>query len=219
MTQNRVVQLFKNELDYRYLGSLHDQNNKNLREQDLKVWLRKRGISDSLIQKAFRQLDAASALGEGRKLYYANKDVYELLRYGVKDKEGQGEQKQTVWLIDWQNPEENDFAIAEEVSVQGEYKKRPDVVLYVNGIALGVIELKRSTVGLTEGIRQNLDNQDKKFIRDFFTTMQLVMAGSDSQGLRYGTIETPEKYYLEWKEEVENPYAPEIGFTSEFDVQ
>lgn len=212
VTQDRVVQLFKNDLGYRYLGNLHDLNNKNIREQDLKAWLKKRGISDVLIQKAFRQLDIASALGEGRKLYYANKDVYELLRYGVKDKEGQGEQKQTVWLIDWQNPEENDFAIAEEVSVQGEYKKRPDVVLYVNGIALGVIELKRSTVSLTEGIRQNLDNQDKKFIRDFFTTMQLVMAGNDSQGLRYGTIETPEKYYLEWKEELENPYAHKLDF-------
>jgi type I restriction enzyme, R subunit len=140
VTQDRVVQLFKNDLGYRYLGNLHDLNNKNIREQDLKAWLKKRGISGVLIQKAFRQIDAASALGEGRKLYYANKDVYRLLRYGVKDKEGAGEQNQTIWLIDWQNPEANDFAVAEEVSVQGEYKKRPDVVLYVNGIALGVIE-------------------------------------------------------------------------------
>ncbi|MCM1957819.1 HsdR family type I site-specific deoxyribonuclease [Acinetobacter modestus] len=212
VTQNRIVQLFKNELDYRYLGDLHEENNKNIREHDLKAWLKKRGISDVLIQKAFRQLDTASALGEGRKLYYANKDVYQLLRYGIKDKEGAGEQNQTVWLIDWQNPEDNDFAIAEEVSIQGEHKKRPDVVLYVNGIALGVIELKRSTVGLTEGIRQNLDNQKKDFIRDFFTTMQLVMAGNDSQGLRYGTIETPEKYYLEWKEEAENTYVHKLDF-------
>ena len=212
VTQDRVVQLFKNDLGYRYLGNLHDLNNKNIREQDLKAWLKKRGISDVLIQKAFRQLDIASAMGEGRKLYYANKDVYRLLRYGVKDKEGAGEQNQTIWLIDWHNPEANDFAIAEEVSVQGEYKKRPDVVLYVNGIALGVIELKRSTVGLTEGIRQNLDNQKKDFIRDFFTTMQLVMAGNDTQGLRYGTIETAEKYYLEWKEELENPYSNKLDF-------
>lgn len=212
VTQDRVVQLFKNDLGYRYLGNLHDLNNKNIREQDLKRWLKGRGVSDVLIQKAFRQIDAASALGEGRKLYYANKDVYRLLRYGVKDKEGAGEQNQTIWLIDWQNPEANDFAIAEEVSVQGEYKKRPDVVLYVNGIALGVIELKRSTVGLTEGIRQNLDNQKKDFIRDFFTTMQLVMAGNDTQGLRYGTIETAEKYYLEWKEELENPYSNKLDF-------
>ncbi|ENX63733.1 MULTISPECIES: type I restriction endonuclease subunit R [Acinetobacter] len=212
ITQNRVIQLFKNDLGYRYLGDLHDQNNKNIREEDLKKWLKGRGVHDVLIQKAFRRLDAASALGEGRKLYYANKDVYELLRYGVKDREGAGEQKQTVWLIDWQNPEANDFAVAEEVSVQGEYKKRPDVVLYVNGIALGVIELKRSTVNLTEGIRQNLDNQKKDFIRDFFTTMQLVMAGNDTQGLRYGTIETPEKYYLEWKEETETPHLHNLDF-------
>ena len=87
------------------------------------------------------------------------------------------------------------------MSVKGENKKRPDIVLYVNGIALGVIELKRSSVSVSEGIRQNLDNQKKDFIRNFFTTMQLVMAGNDTQGLRYGTIETPEKHYLDWKEE------------------
>ena len=45
------------------------------------------------------------------------------------------------WLIDWHNIEANDFAIAEEVYIAGENKKRPDIVLYVNGIALGVIEL------------------------------------------------------------------------------
>jgi type I restriction enzyme R subunit len=117
-----------------------------------------------------------------------------------------------VWLIDWKNPEANDFAIAEEVSIKGENKKCPDIVLYVNGIALGVIELKRSSVSVSEGIRQNLDNQKKDFIRNFFTTMQLVMAGNDTQGLRYGTIETPEKYYLEWKEEIENGYSHKLDF-------
>ena len=51
---------------------------------------------------------------------------------------------ETVWLIDWSNPDANHFVVAEEVSIKGEHNKRPDVVLYVNGIALGVIELKRS---------------------------------------------------------------------------
>lgn len=106
-----------------------------------------------------------------------------------------------------ENPEANDFAIAEEVTYNGENKKRPDLVLYVNGIALGVIELKRSTVSVSEGIRQNLDNQQKAFIRNFFTTIQLVMAGNDLEGLRYGVIETPEKYYLQWKEAAESPHA------------
>lgn len=212
-TQNRIVQFFQTELGYRYLGDWRDRDhNKNIEVDMLTAWLKKRGVSAALITRAIRQLDAAAALGEGKKLYYANKDVYRLLRYGVKDKAGAGEQNQTVWLIDWQNPTANDFAIAEEVSIKGEYKKRPDIVLYVNGIALCVIELKRSSVSVSEGIRQNLDNQRKDFIRNFFTTMQLVMAGNDTQGLRYGTIETPEKYYLEWKEDVANPYAHQLDF-------
>ena len=213
ITQNRIVQFFQQELDYRYLGNLQDEpNNKNIEVDILTAWLQKRGVSDTLIARVIRQLDTAAALGEGKKLYYANKDVYQLLRYGVKDKEGAGELNQTVWLIDWKHPEENDFAIAEEVSIKGENKKRPDIVLYVNGIAMGVIELKRSSVGVSEGIRQNLDNQKKDFIRNFFTTMQLVMAGNDTQGLRYGTIETAEKYYLEWKEDVANPYEHKLDF-------
>lgn len=127
----------------------------------------------------------------------------------MKVRHGQGENTKTVWLIDWDKPFNNDFAIAEEVSVKGENTKRPDIVLYVNGIALGVIELKRSSVSVTEGIRQNLDNQKKTFIRDFFSTMQLLMAGNDTEGLRYGTVETFEKHYYGWKEE--NPaYDPDV---------
>ena len=213
ITQNRIVQFFQQELNYRYLGNLQDEpNNKNIEVDILTAWLKKRGVSDTLIARVIRQLDTAAALGEGKKLYYANKEVYQLLRYGVKDKEGAGELNQTVWLVDWKHPEANDFAIAEEVSIKGENKKRPDIVLYVNGIAMGVIELKRSSVGVSEGIRQNLDNQKKDFIRNFFTTMQLVMAGNDTQGLRYGTIETAEKYYLEWKEDVANPYEHKLDF-------
>ena len=144
-TQNRIVQFFQTDLGYRYLGDWQDRaNNKNIEVDILVNWLKKRGVSEALINRAIRQLDTAAALGEGKKLYYANKEVYRLLRYGVKDKEGAGHLNETVWLIDWKNPEANDIAIAEEVSIKGENKKRPDIVLYVNGIALGVIELKRS---------------------------------------------------------------------------
>ena len=128
-----------------------------------------------------------------------------MLRYGVKVKTGVGEQTQTVWLVDWKHPDANHFALAEEVTVKAAdssaHEKRPDIVLYVNGIALGVLELKRSTISVAEGIRQNLDNQKKIFIEPFFSTMQLVMAGNDTEGMRYGSIQTPEKYYLAWKEE------------------
>jgi len=200
-TQNRIIKFFKEQLEYDYLGDWeYRESNSNIEKSLLTKWLKHRGTSDTLINRTLRQLDTAAALGEGKKLYDANKEVYRLLRYGVKDKEGAGEQNRTVWLIDWKNPEANHFAIAEEVTIKGELKKRPDIVIYVNGIALGVIELKRSSVSVSEGIRQNLDNQKKAFIRNFFTTMQLVLAANDSQGVRYGTIETSEKYYLEWKE-------------------
>ncbi|MGP0945481.1 type I restriction endonuclease subunit R [Serratia sp. CY74737] len=212
-TQQRLIQFFVKDLGYRYLRrSAGYAGDSNIDTDILSAWLKRRGVSDTLITRVLRQLDSAAALGEGKKLYYANKEVYRLLRYGVKEKEGAGEQNQTVWLIDWANPEANDFAIADEVTVKGEYSKRPDLVLYVNGIALGVIELKRSSVHVSEGIRQNLDNQKKTFIRNFFTTMQLVMAGNDTQGLRYGTIETPEKYYLEWKEEHTDAYTHKLDF-------
>ncbi len=90
------------------------------------------------------------------------------------------------------------------MSMVGQIERRTQarvVVLYVNGIALGALELKRSTVSVAEGIRQNLDNQKKEFIQPFFSTLQWVMAGNDTEGLRYATIETPEKYYLKWVED------------------
>jgi type I restriction enzyme, R subunit len=204
-TQNRIVKLFQEELDYTYLGDWSDRgNNKSVEVEYLTKYLKSKGVNQSLITKTLRELDQASVMGDGRKLYEANKDIYALLRYGAKVKEDVSSNTKTIWLIDWKNPEENDFYIAEEVSIKGENKKRPDIVLYVNGIALGVIELKRASVSVAEGIRQNLDNQKKSFIREFFTTMQLVMAGNDTEGLRFGTIETPEKYYLTWKEENPN---------------
>ena len=74
-------------------------------------------------------------------------------------------------------------------------------MLYINGIAVGVIELKNSYVSIGDGIRQLLSNQQREFNEWFFTTVQLVFAGNDSEGLRYGTIGTPEKYFLKWKED------------------
>jgi len=152
------------------------------------------------LARSVRAGSARTIVGGRRNLYDANEAVYNLLRYGVKIQPDIGAQYETVWLIDWENPESNHFAIAEEVTIKGEHTKRPDIVLYVNGIALGVLELKRSRVAVSEGIRQNLDNQQNLFIRDFFATVQLVLAGNETEGLRYGVIETPEKYTMTWKE-------------------
>ncbi len=199
VTQKRIVKLFTDQLGYTYLGNWREKENGNIETERLKQFLQKRGYSDKLIERALRELKKAAS--EDGDFYEANKAVYSLLRYGVKVKEDVDKQNQTVWLINWKEIEENDFAIAEEVTVRGESTKRPDLVLYLNGIAIGVIELKRSTTDLAEGIRQNLKNQQKGCIGSFFTTMQLVMAGNDTQGLRYGMIGTKEKYYLEWNEE------------------
>ena len=77
-----------------------------------------------------------------------------MLRYGVKVREDIGENYKTIHLIDWEDIENNEFFYAEEVTVKGEKDKRPDIVLYVNGIALVVFELKRASISVTEGIRQ-----------------------------------------------------------------
>ena len=206
--QDRVVGLFRDQLDYDYLGNWeYREGNSNI-ETDLLVQnLKARGYDDNLITRTLDQLGKAASVGAGHDLYEANRDVYQLLRYGVKVKPGVGEQTETVWLIDWAHPDANHFVVVEEVTVLGQHTKRPDVVLYVNGIALATIELKRSKVSVTEGIRQTIGNQKAEFIRPFFSTVQFVFAGNDVEGLRYGVIDTPEKYWLEWKEpsEVADP--------------
>ena len=206
-TQARVVQLFQDQLGYDYLGNWIDRaGNANIEPDLLRPFLEAKGYAPVLITKAIAHLTKV-ATDQSRSLYDINRDVYDLLRYGVKVKADVGEQTQTVWLIDWKTPGANHFAIAEEVAVKAAtsdgktFGKRPDVVIYVNGIALGVLELKRSTVSVSEGIRQNLDNQKPMFIQRFFTTLQLIMAGNDTEGLRYGVIETKEKYWLAWREE------------------
>jgi type I restriction enzyme R subunit len=208
-TQERVVRLFRDNLGYDYLGNWIDRvGNRNIDADLLTAFLVKQGVDAALISRARHLLDKAAG-DTSKSIYDRNKAVYELLRYGVKVKPEVGENTQTVWLIDWKHPLNNHFGIAEEVAIKAAdtsanvkgYDKRPDVVLYVNGIALAVLELKRSTVSVAEGIRQNLDNQKPIFIQHFFSTMQLVMAGNDTEGLRYGSIQTPEKYYLTWKED------------------
>jgi type I restriction enzyme R subunit len=203
-TQNRVVRLFRQQLKYDYLGNWEARvGNSNIEEDDLRLFLKKQGYSVVLIERALFEVNKAAG-DQTKALYNVNKDVYGLLRYGVKVRPEVGENNVTVWLIDWQHPERNHFAIAEEVTVVGEHTKRPDLVIYVNGIALGVLELKRSIVSVSEGIRQNLSNQQPDSIQRFFSTIQFVMAGNDTEGLRYGAIETPEKYTLTWKEEGES---------------
>ncbi len=199
-TQNRVIALFRDELGYRYLGDKTDSDNSNIEEELLSTWLSKCGYTPAQISRALDTLHR-EADNHSRNLYSNNQAIYNLLRYGVPVKIEAGKVTETVHLINWQKPEKNDFAIAEEVTLKGNHERRPDLVLYVNGIAIAVLELKNSRVSIGDGIRQLLSNQQPEFNEWFFSTVQIVFAGNDSEGLRYGTIGTPEKYFLKWKED------------------
>ena len=200
-TQDRVLKLFQEELGYQYLGNWIDrENNSNVEEYYLSSYLTRNGYSPAQITMALHQL-RTEATNHSRSLYDNNKAVYGLLRYGIPIKTEAGAITETVHLIDWKNPGKNDFAIAEEVTLQGSHDRRPDLVLYVNGIAIGVLELKRSDISIGDGIRQSLSNQQPEFHAWFFSTIQFIFAGNDTEGLRYGTIGTPEKYFLTWKED------------------
>lgn len=227
VTQNRVVKLFREKLGYTYLGDLEDElDNSNIEVEELRHYLlgselpldRTKPLTNDMkegsmtrylgfkryttdqINKAIDTLQA-TADNYTQDLYYNNKDVYQLLRYGISVKTEVGENTETLHLIDWKQPFNNHFYIAEEVTVYGNKQKRPDVVLYVNGIAIGVLELKNSRVSIGDGIRQSLNNQEPEFISQFFSTVQFVFAGNDSEGLKYGTIGTQEKFFLKWKED------------------
>ena len=117
-TQGRVVQLFQDQLGYDYLGNWTDRaGNANIEPAYLRPYLEAKGYAPALITKAIAHLTRV-ATDQSRSLYDINRSVYDLLRYGVKVKADVGEQTQTVWLIDWKDPEANHFAIAEEVAIK-----------------------------------------------------------------------------------------------------
>ena len=200
-TQNRVIALLRDELGYRYLDDWSDRDrNSNIEVALLTKWLQARRYTAAQIGTAVHRLQT-EANNHSRTLYGNNQAIYSLLRYGVQVKTDAGVVTETVKLIDWDHPEANDFAVAEEVTLQGNHERRPDLVLYINGIAVAVIELKNSRVSIGDGIRQLLSNQTKDFHEWFFSTVQVVIAGNDSEGLQYGAIGTPEKMFLRWKED------------------
>jgi type I restriction enzyme R subunit len=162
-TQDRVIALFRDELHYRYLGNWADRpDNSNVEEGLLSAYLTRACYSPPQINRAIELLKFESE-NQNRSLYDNNKAVYSKLRYGVDVKTEAGKLTDKVKLINWEKPEQNDFAIAEEVTLHGNLERRPDLVLYINGIAIGVLELKNSHVSIGHGIRQLLSNQQPEF--------------------------------------------------------
>lgn len=203
--QNRLLALFKEKLKYEYLGNYEYRTcNRNIESKLLFDYLMStKKWSGDEAKRAIAILEK-EAYCTPQNMQEKNEKVYSLLRYGVNVSPDVGTKKITVNLIDWEHPDKNQFYIAEEVTINSStpdsFTKRPDLVIYVNGIALAVIELKRSKVSVHDGIRQTIGNQQENFIRPFFSTVQLLFAGNDSQGLYYGVIDTPEKFWLRWKE-------------------
>ena len=116
-TQNRIVALLTNQLGYTNLGNREDRpNNSNIEESELRTFLRDtQGYSESLIVRALFELNKFAG-DQTKSLYDINKEIYRLLRYGIKIKESVGENKQTVWLVNWNEPQKNNFGVAEEVT-------------------------------------------------------------------------------------------------------
>ncbi|MFG1267279.1 type I restriction endonuclease subunit R [Xanthobacter sp. DSM 14520] len=206
VTQNRLAAFITQPeaaggLGYRPLGDWSARANNRCVEPDLlRANLTARGYSKPEIDAALTRLMQAIEV-TGTTLYQANLKTYTLLRYGVDVQTSVSAPFKKVHLIDWENAGANDFALAEEVTLKGGHERRPDLVVYLNGLAIAVIELKRAAVEIGDGVRQLISNQDEIFNAPFFATAQLLLAGSDAQGLRYGTIGTPETLFVEWRDE------------------
>ena len=165
-------------------------------------------FSQSSVLKAVNEL-AGVSLNEG--LMIANEKITNLLLLGTSLEENleDGTRRSFSFkFIDFENLQNNDFYVTEEYEVsranQGEAQKhrRPDLVLFINGIPIVVIELKKSSVSLENGIKQLQKEQGKEEIAHLFKYIQLTIAANGSEA-RYGTTGTPFKFYSVWKEQDE----------------
>jgi type I restriction enzyme R subunit len=153
-----------------------------------------------------------SALPLGEGLLTANERLYQLLALGITVTEFMPDGKKhqpTIPVIDWTDPVANLWDVTEEcevLSTQGTHHRTPDIVCYVNGLPLVVIEAKRPESGhtgkpmVTEGISQHLRNQRHDEIPQLFAYAQLLLSISLTDG-RYGTVHTPAKFWARWREE------------------
>lgn len=164
-------------------------------------------LSNSAIDKIMYELDPAMNLG----LQLANEKLYNAMLYGVTVTEFIDGKRtsQTISLIDWNHIDNNSFHVTEEFVVQnseGTNSRKPDIVCFVNGLPLAVIEAKRpdsSREGQStnaQAVSQHIRNQKPKEIPHLFAYSQLLIAVNGNDGL-YGTCKTPEKFWAKWVEE------------------
>ncbi|WP_459818127.1 type I restriction endonuclease subunit R [Campylobacter concisus] len=165
-------------------------------------------FSQSNVLKAVDEL-AGVSLNEG--LMVANERITNLLLLGTSLEENleDGTRRSFSFkFIDFENLQNNDFCVTEEFEVSrvsqsdAQKHRRPDLVLFINGIPIVVIELKKSSVSFENGIKQLEKEQGKDEIAHLFKYIQLTIAANGS-GARYGTTGTPFKFYSVWKEQDE----------------
>ncbi|UOQ49623.1 type I restriction endonuclease subunit R [Gracilibacillus caseinilyticus] len=162
-------------------------------------------FSNSNIQQAIRDLDEPLTNG----LVKTNEKIFETLMLGRTYTEflPDGSKKSfTIQYIDWENFENNEFHVVEEFSVErmdGRGNVRPDVVLFVNGIPFVVIECKKASISMEQGISQMIRNQGKDYAPQLFKYVQMVMSTNKNE-TKYATCNTPKKFWSVWKEEQED---------------
>jgi len=213
--QNTLVKRFQEELGYRYLGNWQyakgatvnseGKVNSPIIEEEVRTFLKEQGRTDYQIEDVLSQLKSKARLGDPKmnSLIQCNTELYDTLMMGIKSQPSPKTTHEDVQFFDFKVFSKNHFAIAEEVSfidpLLGK-NKRPDIVVYVNGIALAVIELKRSLVNYEDGIKQHLSNE-RDFIPSFFTTVQFTISSNDGVEFRYGTVGTPLAFWCKWKKD------------------
>ena len=160
-------------------------------------------FSDNNIQKAVQALTDIPF----DSLMNTSEQVYDLLTLGKSlEQTIDGYTKSfSLHYIDWKHPENNVYHVCDEFVLErrnSKQNRRPDMVLFVNGIPLAVIECKRPDLkgAAEEGISQHLRNQRTDEIPELFTYAQILLSVSQNQAL-YGTTGTPAKFWAIWKEE------------------
>lgn len=198
-----VEQQMRQNLHDVLLRTVLEDKLKELNSYEYKGEIRK--FSSSNIQQAIRDLDESLTNG----LVKANEAIYETIMNGRSYTEllPDGSKKSfTIQYIDWKNIENNTFHVVEEFVVErmdGRGTVRPDLVLFVNGIPFAVIECKRASISMKQGIEQMVRNQGKDYIPQLFKFVQLVMATNKNETM-YATCNTPKKFWSVWKEEKED---------------
>lgn len=172
----------------------------------------KQRISDASIREAIMDLEKIK-MDDG--IIKASETLFSNLLAGVSVSEIIDGKKTSPQLrfIDWEEPEKNLFHVVPEFEISEEQNRRPDIVLFVNGIPFAVIENKKASVPVDEAVKQMIRNQSGNQTPKFFIYPQILIAANINE-LKYGTMLTPREFYSVWKEKYKSPTFQDDVFNS-----